>query len=43
MRERGGAKRRKVHGKQTNTQFAEGLANVVTETTRIWRKHHLWL
>ncbi len=40
MRERRGAKRRKGRGKQTNTQF-EGLADVVRETTRLWRKHHL--
>jgi hypothetical protein len=41
MRERSGAKRRKVRGKQTNTQFADGLGDVVRETTRLWRKHHL--
>jgi integrase/recombinase XerD len=41
MRERSSAKRRKVRGKQTNTQFADGLGGVVRETTRLWRKHHL--
>ena len=41
MRERSGAKRRKVRGKQTNTQFVDGLGDVVRETTRLWRKHHL--
>lgn len=34
-------KRAKVRGKQTNTQFAGGLGEVVRETTRLWRKHHL--
>jgi hypothetical protein len=29
MRERSGAKRRKVRGKRTNTQFADGLVEVV--------------
>jgi integrase/recombinase XerD len=41
MRERSGAKRRKVRGKQGNTQFVDGLGDVVRETTRLWRKHHL--
>jgi hypothetical protein len=41
MRERSGVKRRKVRGKQTNTQFPDGLGDVVRETTRLWRKHHL--
>src|SRR5580704_11558940 len=41
MRERSGAKQRKVRGKQKNTQFADGLGDVVRETTRLWRKHHL--
>ena len=41
MRERNGSKRRKVRGKQTKTQFAEGLGDVVRKTTRLWRKHHL--
>jgi hypothetical protein len=41
MRERSGAKRRKVHRKQTNTQFADELGDVIRETTRLWRKHHL--
>jgi hypothetical protein len=41
MRQRCSAKRRKVRGKQTNTQFADGLGDVARETTRLWRKHHL--
>jgi hypothetical protein len=41
MRERSGARRRKVRGKQANTQFADGLGDVVRETTRLWRKYHL--
>jgi hypothetical protein len=28
-------------GKQTKTQFSEGLGGVVRETTRLWLKHHL--
>jgi hypothetical protein len=32
MRERSGAKRRKVRGKQTNTQFANRQGDVVPET-----------
>ena len=38
---RSGAKRRKVRGKQANTQFSDGLGDVVQETTRLWRKNHL--
>ena len=34
-------KRAKVRGKQTNTQFAGALGEVVRETARLWRKHHL--
>jgi integrase/recombinase XerD len=30
-----------VRGKRANAQFAEGMGNVVRETTRLWRKHHL--
>jgi hypothetical protein len=41
MRERSGPKRPKVRGKRANVQFAEGMGNVVRETTRLWRKHHL--
>jgi len=36
-----GSNRRKVRGKRTNTQFVDGLGDVVRETTRLWRKHHL--
>jgi integrase/recombinase XerD len=41
MLERSRAKRRKVRGQHTNTQCNEGLADVVQETTRLWRKYHL--
>ena len=41
MRERSGPKRPKVRGKRANAQFAEGMGDVVRETTRLWRKHHL--
>lgn len=41
MRARSGAKRPGVRGKQANTQFSDGLGDVVRETTRLWRKHHL--
>jgi hypothetical protein len=41
MRQRSNAKQRKVRGKRTNTQFADGLGDVIRETTRLWRKHHL--
>ena len=40
MRDRSRAKQRKVRGQHTNTPFDEGLADVVRETTRLWRKHH---
>ena len=41
MRDRSRAKQRKVRGQHTNTPFDAGLADVVRETTRLWRKHHL--
>ena len=41
MLDRSRAKQRPVRGQQTNTPFEEGLADVVRETTRLWRKHHL--
>ena len=41
MLDRSRAKRRKVRSQHTNTQFDEGLADVVRETTRLWRKYHL--
>lgn len=34
-------KRAKVRGKQPKAQFASGLAGIVSETVRLWRKHHL--
>jgi hypothetical protein len=34
-------KRAKVHGNSTKAQFAAGLADIISETTRLWRKHHL--
>ena len=41
MQVRSGAKRLTVRGKQANTQFSDGLGDVVEETTRLWRKNHL--
>ena len=34
-------KRAKVRGNSTKTQSAPGLADIVLETARLWRKHHL--
>jgi len=34
-------KRGKVRGNSTKAQFAPGLADIISETTRLWRKHHL--
>src|SRR4051794_13598139 len=34
-------KRAKVRGNSTKAQFAPGLADIVLETVRLWRKHHL--
>jgi integrase/recombinase XerD len=34
-------KRAKVRGNSTKAQFAAGLADIISETTRLWRKHHL--
>lgn len=34
-------KRGKVRGKQPKAQFTPGLADIVLETVRLWRKHHL--
>ena len=31
----------KVRGNSTKAQFAPGLADIVLETVRLWRKHHL--
>ena len=30
----------KVRGNSTKAQFAPGLADIVLETVRLWRKHH---
>lgn len=34
-------KRTKVRGNSTKAQCASGLADIVLETVRLWRKHHL--
>src|SRR5215210_8796013 len=34
-------KRAKVRGNSTKAQFAPGLGDIVLETVRLWRKHHL--
>jgi integrase/recombinase XerD len=41
MAGRGGPKRAKVRGNQPKAHFSLGLAETVSETVRIWRKHHL--
>jgi integrase/recombinase XerD len=41
MTGRGGSKRAKVRGNQPKAHFSLGLAETVSETVRIWRKHHL--
>ena len=41
MRDRSRAQQRQVRGQHTNTPFDEGLADVVRDTTRLWRTHHL--
>ena len=41
MPHRSRTERRQVRGQHTNTHFDEGLADVVRETTRLWRKYHL--
>jgi hypothetical protein len=40
MAERGGPKQAGVRGKQ-EAQSSLGLAALVSETARLWRKHHL--
>jgi hypothetical protein len=35
------SKRRKVRGNPPKAQFPVGLAEIVSETVRLWRKHHL--
>jgi hypothetical protein len=34
-------KRAKVRGEQPKAHFASGLAEIVSETVRLWREHHL--
>src|ERR1700686_4126469 len=41
MAGRSRSKRAKVRGNSTKAQFASGLADIVLETARLWRKHHL--
>jgi integrase/recombinase XerD len=41
MAARGGPKRVKVRGHQTEAHFSVGLAEIVSETAQLWRKHHL--
>jgi integrase/recombinase XerD len=41
MAGRSRSKRTKVRGNSTKAQFAPGLADIVLETVRLWRKHHL--
>jgi integrase/recombinase XerD len=41
MARRGGPKQAQVRGKYSKTHFPMGLAEIVSETVRIWRKHHL--
>jgi integrase/recombinase XerD len=36
-----GLKRAKVRGNPPKTHFSLGLAEIVSETARLWRKHHL--
>ena len=35
------SKRANVRGNSPKTQSAPGLADIVLETVRLWRKHHL--
>jgi integrase/recombinase XerD len=35
------SKRAKPRGNPTKAQFVQGLADIVVETVRLWRKHHL--
>lgn len=41
MADRSRSKSTKVRGTSTKAQFATGLADIVLETVRLWRKHHL--
>ena len=41
MAGRSGSRLEKVRGKKPKTQFASDLSETVSETVRLWRKHHL--
>src|ERR1019366_7680787 len=41
MASRNRPKRAAVRGKSAKTHYASGLAEIVSETVRLWRKHHL--
>jgi integrase/recombinase XerD len=41
MASRNRPKRAAVRGKSAKTQYASGLTEIVFETVRLWRKHHL--
>jgi len=41
MADRSRPKREKVHGKLPTAHFASGLSETLSETVRLWRKHHL--
>lgn len=41
MAQRSGPKRLKMRGNRAKAHFPSGLAEIVSETVRIWRKHHL--
>ncbi len=41
MTGQGGRKRAKVRGNPEKAQFRSNLTEVISETARIWRKHHL--
>src|ERR1039457_4991126 len=41
MAGKSGRKRAKVRGNPEKAQFSSSLAEIVSETVRIWRKHHL--
>ena len=41
MASRNRPKRAAVRGKSAKTHYASGLTEIVSETVRLWRKHHL--
>lgn len=41
MAAKSGQKRAKVRGNPGKAQFPSSLAAIVSETVRLWRKHHL--